>query len=123
MTRLALHIIYGQRTGIASSIFSGIWTVGIRHGWWFAPALTRNRRIGADRPSMPFSEVIPSEDSGLQTFLRNASFLSVAVSWAECWARKIYIGAVEQDVRATIVARIYQLQPAVISSRTKEGKI
>jgi 7-cyano-7-deazaguanine synthase len=57
---------------------------------------------------------------------RNAHFLSVAVSWAEVLgARKIYIGAVEQDSSGYPDCRpaYYEAFNQVIKAGTKEGGI
>ena len=57
---------------------------------------------------------------------RNAHFLSVAVSWAEVLgAKKIYIGAVEQDSSGYPDCRpaYYQAFNQVVKTGTKEGRI
>jgi 7-cyano-7-deazaguanine synthase len=77
------------------------------------PEVSENAQIGAEIPVtyVPF---------------RNAHFLSAAVSWAEVLgARKIFIGAVEQDSSGYPDCRpaYYQAFQQLIRTGTKEGDI
>ena len=127
----ALHVSYGQRTqDREQQSFLGICEVlGIRER-----LIVRNealRAIGGSALTDPNIAVPQSHTLGRDipvTYVpfRNAHFLSVAVSWAEVMgARKIFIGAVEQDSSGYPDCRpaYYDAFNQVIKAGTKEGKI
>jgi len=132
----ALHISYGQRTEERerSSFLAICDRLGIRNRM-----VVRNealRAIGGSaltdsRIAVPESTSVVEHSQGSQipvTYVpfRNAHFLAVAVSWAEVLgARKVYIGAVEQDSSGYPDCRpaYYQAFNQVIKAGTKEGDI
>ena len=127
----ALHVSYGQRTqDREQQSFLGICEVlGIRER-----LIVRNealRAIGGSALTDPNIAVPQSHTLGRDipvTYVpfRNAHFLSVAVSWAEVMgARRIFIGAVEQDSSGYPDCRpaYYDAFNQVIKAGTKEGKI
>jgi len=76
--------------------------------------------------AVPESQAIGHDIPVTYVPFRNAHFLSVAVSWAEVLgAKKIYIGAVEQDSSGYPDCRpaYYQAFNEVIKAGTKEGGI
>jgi 7-cyano-7-deazaguanine synthase len=127
----ALHVSYGQRTQERErQAFLGICDqLGIRDR-----LLVRNEALAAIGGSALTDHsiaVTEAHDIGQDipvTYVpfRNAHFLSVAVSWAEVLgARKIYIGAVEQDSSGYPDCRpaYYQAFNEVVKLGTKEGNI
>jgi len=130
----ALHVSYGQRTeareakafagvcdrlGISermlmrNPVFRAIGGSALTDESIAVPEAEDGKRIGADIPVtyVPF---------------RNAHFLAAAVSWAEVLgARKIYIGAVEQDSSGYPDCRpaYYRAFNEVIKAGTREGTI
>ena len=127
----AVHISYGQRTeGRERKAFLRICDrLGIRDR-----LLVRNEALGAIGGSaltdpniaVPESHAIGRDIPVTYVPFRNAHFLSVAVSWAEVLgARKIYIGAVEQDSSGYPDCRpaYYQAFNQVLRTGTKDGNI
>ena len=127
----ALHISYGQRTEERERCaFLGICDrLGIRKR-----LLIKNdalRAIGGSaltdaKIAVPESHTIGTEIPVTYVPFRNAHFLSVAVSWAEVLgARKVYIGAVEQDSSGYPDCRpaYYEAFNEVIRRGTKDGNI
>ena len=127
----ALHVSYGQRTEkrerrAFSAICDGL---GIRDR-----LIVNNQALSAiggsaltDRGiAVPETHKIGRDIPVTYVPFRNAHFLAVAVSWAEViGARKIYIGAVEQDSSGYPDCRpaYYQAFNQVIKAGTKEGNI
>ena len=127
----AVHVSYGQRTEQRElKAFLGICDrLGIRDR-----LVVRNealRAIGGSALTDPGIAVPEAHQIGHEvpvTYVpfRNAHFLSVAVSWAEVLdARKIYIGAVEQDSSGYPDCRpaYYEAFNQVIRAGTKAGNI
>jgi 7-cyano-7-deazaguanine synthase len=127
----ALHISYGQRTQEREKrAFLEICDrLGIRDR-----LLVRNEALSAiggsaltdKNISVPQSLEIGRGISVTYVPFRNAHFLSVAVSWAEVLgAKKIYIGAVEQDSSGYPDCRpaYYSAFNEVVKAGTKEGNI
>jgi len=76
--------------------------------------------------AVPESHLLGPEIPVTYVPFRNAHFLAVAVSWAEVLgARKVYIGAVEQDSSGYPDCRpaYYEAFNQVVRAGTKEGKI
>src|SRR5437660_8686826 len=132
----AVHISYGQRTEAREAeSFAGVCDrLGISKRMLLRnPAL---RQIGGSALTDE-SIAVPEVEEGGGTKIgqqipvtyvpfRNAHFLAAAVSWAEVLgARKIYIGAVEQDSSGYPDCRpeYYQAFNQVIRVGTKEGGI
>jgi 7-cyano-7-deazaguanine synthase len=127
----AVHISYGQRTEDRERrAFTVICDrLGIRNR-----LTVRNdalRAIGGSALTDPTIPVPESHSIGHEvpvTYVpfRNAHFLSVAVSWAEVLgAKKVYIGAVEQDSSGYPDCRpeYYQAFNQVVKAGTKNGDI
>jgi 7-cyano-7-deazaguanine synthase len=131
----ALHISYGQRTEARErqSFLAICDRLNIQH-----KLLIRNEALRAIGGSAltDTSIAVPAADATLQPIghdipvtyvpFRNAHFLAAAVSWAEVLgARKIYIGAVEQDSSGYPDCRpaYYEAFNRVIQAGTKEGTI
>src|SRR5205814_2986038 len=127
----ALHISYGQRTEEREKrAFLEICDrLAVRER-----LMVRNealRAIGGsaltdESISVPESHEIGRDIPITYVPFRNAHFLSVAVSWAEVLgAKKIYIGAVEQDSSGYPDCRpaYYEAFNEVIRTGTKEGEI
>ena len=127
----ALHISYGQRTELREKqAFIEICDRLRIHD----RLMVRNeslRAIGGsaltDKSlSVPESNEIGRDIPITYVPFRNAHFLSVAVSWAEVLsAKKIYIGAVEQDSSGYPDCRpaYYRAFNEVIKAGTKQGNI
>ena len=130
----ALHVTYGQRTEAreARSFAAVCERLGISRRM-----LLRNpafRQIGGSALTDE-SIAVPEAEEGKRrgeeipvTYVpfRNAHFLSAAVSWAEVLgARRIYIGAVEQDSSGYPDCRpeYYRAFNEVIKAGTREGTI
>jgi 7-cyano-7-deazaguanine synthase len=127
----AVHVSYGQRTEererhAFESICQGL---GIRDR-----LIVNNEALSAIGGSaltdpkivVPESHKIGRDIPVTYVPFRNAHFLAVAVSWAEViGARKIYIGAVEQDSSGYPDCRpaYYDAFNQVIKAGTKEGNI
>jgi len=130
----ALHFSYGQRTEQKElvSARSVAEIVGVKH---FLPIhLDLFRQIGGSAltdtsiavPSAPSTEKIGHEIPVTYVPFRNAHFLSAAVSWAEVLdAKKIFIGAVEQDSSGYPDCRpaYYTAFNQLIRTGTREGDI
>jgi 7-cyano-7-deazaguanine synthase len=136
----ALHVSYGQRTERREqqSFLAICQRLNIQN-----KLLVRNEALRAvggsaltdEKIAVPASPAISSDHAaGNQlhnipvTYVpfRNAHFLAVAVSWAEVLgAKKIYIGAVEQDSSGYPDCRpaYYEAFNQVIKAGTKEGNI
>ena len=127
----AVHVSYGQRTEDRErKAFNSICDrLGIRDR-----LIVRNdalRAIGGSALTDPTIPVPESQSIGHDipvTYVpfRNAHFLSVAVSWAEVLgARKVYIGAVEQDSSGYPDCRpeYYRAFNEVVKAGTKDGRI
>jgi 7-cyano-7-deazaguanine synthase len=127
----AVHVSYGQRTEQRElkAFLDVCDRLGIR-----ARLVVRNealRAIGGSALTDPGIAVPEAQHIGQEvpvTYVpfRNAHFLSVAVSWAEVLdARKIYIGAVEQDSSGYPDCRpaYYEAFNQVIRAGTKAGTI
>jgi 7-cyano-7-deazaguanine synthase len=130
-TAAAVHVSYGQRTEERErQAFSGICDrLGIKDR-----LLVRNdalRTIGGsaltDREiAVPDAHTIGKDIPVTYVPFRNAHFLAVAVSWAEVLgAKKVYIGAVEQDSSGYPDCRpaYYEAFNRVVRAGTKAGTI
>jgi 7-cyano-7-deazaguanine synthase len=131
----ALHFSYGQRTE-ARELASATQIARLTGAKEFFP-LTMDlfRRIGGSALTDRTIEVpkAPAEETAIGTEIpvtyvpfRNAHFLSAAVSWAEVvGAKKIFIGAVEQDSSGYPDCRpaYYDAFNELIRQGTKEGDI
>ena len=130
----ALHFSYGQRTeqrelASASAVAE---TLGVRQ---FLPLrIDLFRQIGGSALTdlnMPVPNAPPAEEIGKEipvTYVpfRNAHFLSAAVSWAEVLgAKRIFIGAVEQDSSGYPDCRpaYYTAFNQLIRTGTRDGDI
>ena len=127
----ALHVSYGQRTEARERrAFLGICErLGIRQ-----KLLVRNdalHAVGGSALTDPDIAVPRAAEIGREipiTYVpfRNAHFLAAAVSWAEVLgAKKVYIGAVEQDSSGYPDCRpaYYQAFNQVVKAGTKLGDI
>ena len=127
----AVHVSYGQRTEHRERrAFEGVCDrLGIRDR-----LVVRNealRAIGGSaltdgNIAVPESHAIGNDIPVTYVPFRNAHLLSVAVSWAEVLgAKKVYIGAVEQDSSGYPDCRpaYYQAFNEVVKAGTKEGVI
>lgn len=132
----ALHFSYGQRTEArewqaAQEVAGALNFERILH-----LKIDLFRRIGGSAltdpsiavPNAPPGEKAPIGASVPVTYVpfRNAHFLSAAVSWAEVLgAKKIYIGAVEQDSSGYPDCRpaYYEAFQQLIRTGTREGNI
>ncbi len=130
----ALHFSYGQRTE-AKELASAKEIARLTGAKEFL-SLTMDlfRRIGGSAltdetiavPDAPAEEAIGAEIPVTYVPFRNAHFLSAAVSWAEVvGAKKIFIGAVEQDSSGYPDCRpsYYEAFNELIRQGTKEGDI
>jgi len=130
----AVHFSYGQRTEARelASARSIAETLGF-HGFLHltidlfsligGSALTDS---GIAVPKAPATESIGESVPVTYVPFRNAHFLAAAVSWAEVLgAKKIFIGAVEQDSSGYPDCRpaYYEAFQQVIRTGTKEGSI
>jgi 7-cyano-7-deazaguanine synthase len=130
----ALHFSYGQRTERRelTSARAVAEAVGVRQ---FLPLrMDLFRQIGGSAltdvniavPDAPAAEQIGTEIPVTYVPFRNAHFLSAAVSWAEVLgAKKIFIGAVEQDSSGYPDCRpaYYAAFQQLIQTGTREGDI
>lgn len=130
----ALHFSYGQRTEQRelASATAVAELVGVKQ---FLPLrLDLFRQIGGSAltdPSIAVPDAPPVEKIGQEipvTYVpfRNAHFLAAAVSWAEVLgAKKIFIGAVEQDSSGYPDCRpaYYDVFNQLIRTGTREGDI
>jgi 7-cyano-7-deazaguanine synthase len=127
----AVHVSYGQRTEDRErrSFMTICDRLGIRDR-----LVVRNealRAIGGSaltdtHIAVPEATAIGREVPVTYVPFRNAHFLAVAVSWAEVLgARKVYIGAVEQDSSGYPDCRpaYYKAFNEVVRAGTKEGRI
>lgn len=127
----ALHVSYGQRTeGRERKAFDRICDrLGIEHRLAIRNDILR--AIGGSALTDISIKIPESQPLGVEipvTYVpfRNAHFLSAAVSWAEViGAKKIYIGAVEQDSSGYPDCRpaYYQAFNEVIRAGTRDGNI
>ncbi|RZU40695.1 7-cyano-7-deazaguanine synthase QueC [Edaphobacter modestus] len=130
----ALHFSYGQRTE-AKELASAKEIARLTGAKEFLPLkMDLFRRIGGSAltdetiavPDAPAEEAIGAEIPVTYVPFRNAHFLSAAVSWAEVvGAKKIFIGAVEQDSSGYPDCRpsYYEAFNELIRQGTKEGDI
>ncbi len=130
----ALHFSYGQRTERRelTSARAVAEAVAVRQ---FLPLrMDLFRQIGGSAltdmkiavPEAPAAEQIGTEIPVTYVPFRNAHFLSAAVSWAEALgAKKIFIGAVEQDSSGYPDCRpaYYAAFQRLIQTGTREGDI
>src|SRR5712692_5954134 len=127
----AVHISYGQRTEEREqrAFFAICDRLGIPNR-----LIVRNealRAIGGSaltdsNIAVPESHAIGRDIPVTYVPFRNAHFLAVAVSWAEVLgARKVYIGAVEQDSSGYPDCRpaYYEAFNRVVRAGTREGRI
>ncbi len=131
----ALHFSYGQRTEArewqaAQDVAGALNFQRILH-----LKIDLFRRIGGSALTDPSIAVpnAPLEEAAIGTSIpvtyvpfRNAHFLSAAVSWAEVLgAKRIYIGAVEQDSSGYPDCRpaYYEAFQQLIRTGTREGEI
>jgi 7-cyano-7-deazaguanine synthase len=131
----ALHFSYGQRTE-AKELVSATGIARLTGAKEFLPLrMDLFRRIGGSAltdatiavPEAPAEEAaIGAEIPVTYVPFRNAHFLSAAVSWAEVvGAKKVFIGAVEQDSSGYPDCRpaYYEAFNELIRRGTKEGDI
>jgi 7-cyano-7-deazaguanine synthase len=131
----ALHFSYGQRTE-AKELASATEIARLTGAKEFLPLrMDLFRRIGGSAltdetisvPEAPAEEAaIGAEIPVTYVPFRNAHFLSAAVSWAEVvGAKKVFIGAVEQDSSGYPDCRLayYDAFNELIRRGTKEGDI
>lgn len=130
----ALHCSYGQRTE-QRELDSARQLATLLNVRQFLPLrLDLFRRIGGSAltdPDIPVPDAPPAEKIGQEipvTYVpfRNAHFLSAAVSWAEVLgAKKIFIGAVEQDSSGYPDCRpaYYEAFNRLIQTGTRHGEI
>ncbi|MBS1821707.1 MAG: 7-cyano-7-deazaguanine synthase QueC [Acidobacteria bacterium] len=131
----ALHFGYGQRTE-ARELAAATEIARLTGAKQFLPLkMDLFRRIGGSAltdatiavPDAPMEEAsIGTEIPVTYVPFRNAHFLSAAVSWAEVvGAKRVFIGAVEQDSSGYPDCRpaYYQAFNALIRQGTKEGDI
>ena len=130
----ALHVSYGQRTERRelASAHAVADAIGIRQ---FLPLrMDLFREIGGSAltdasvavPDAPVFEAIGQQIPVTYVPFRNANFLSAAVSWAEVLgAKKIFIGAVEQDSSGYPDCRtaFYAAFQHLIQTGTRNGDI
>ena len=130
----ALHFSYGQRTEHRelASARAVAEIAGARQ--FLALRIDLFRQIGGSAltdlniavPDAPAVETIGQEIPVTYVPFRNAHFLSAAVSWAEVLgAKKIFIGAVEQDSSGYPDCRpaYYEAFQQLIRTGTREGDI
>ncbi len=130
----ALHISYGQRTenrelksarAVAEALgFSGFLPLSI--GIFREIGGSALTDISIAVPNASPGEVIGASIPVTYVPFRNAHFLSAAVSWAEVLgAKKIFIGAVEQDSSGYPDCRpeYYQAFQRLIQTGTRDGDI
>ncbi|WP_158751283.1 7-cyano-7-deazaguanine synthase QueC [Acidobacterium sp. S8] len=130
----AVHFSYGQRT--EAKELASARTVANKLGFkdFLHLKIDLFRRIGGSAltdtsiavPEAPAGEQIGAEIPVTYVPFRNAHFLSAAVSWAEVLgAKKILIGAVEQDSSGYPDCRpaYYEAFQQLIRMGTKEGDI
>jgi 7-cyano-7-deazaguanine synthase len=130
----ALHFSYGQRTERRelASARAVAKSVGVRK--FLALRIDLFRQIGGSAltdvniavPHVPTAEQIGAEIPVTYVPFRNAHFLSAAVSWAEViGAKKIFIGAVEQDSSGYPDCRpaYYAAFQQLIRTGTRDGEI
>lgn len=130
----ALHISYGQRTEkrelesarqVAEALgFRGFLPLSIGLFREIGGSALTDSSIAV--PDAPASEVIGASIPVTYVPFRNAHFLSAAVSWAEViGAKKIFIGAVEQDSSGYPDCRpqYYEAFQRLIQTGTREGDI
>src|SRR4030088_3624746 len=127
----AVHVSYGQRTEERErQAFLAI----CRRLKIHDKLMVRNealRAIGGsaltdEGIAVPDSEAVGHDVPVTYVPFRNAHFLAVAVSWAEVLgARKVYIGAVEQDSSGYPDCRpaYYEAFNRVVRAGTREGRI
>lgn len=131
----ALHFSYGQRTE-TRELAAATEIARLTGAKQFLPLkMDLFRRIGGSAltdatiavPDAPMEEAsIGTEIPVTYVPFRNAHFLSAAVSWAEVvGAKRVFIGAVEQDSSGYPDCRpaYYQAFNALIRQGTKEGDI
>lgn len=130
----ALHFSYGQRTEQRelTSARAVAEAVGVQE---FLPLrIELFRQIGGSAltdasitvPDAPMAEAIGQQIPVTYVPFRNANFLAAAVSWAEVLdARKIFIGAVEQDSSGYPDCRpaFYDAFNRLIQTGTRNGDI
>ncbi len=130
----ALHFSYGQRTERRelASARAVAEIIGVHQ--FLAVRIDLFRQIGGSAltdPDIPVPDAPPIEKIGEEipvTYVpfRNAHFLSAAVSWAEVLgAKKIFIGAVEQDSSGYPDCRpaYYTAFNQLIRTGTRDGDI
>ncbi len=130
----AIHFSYGQRTEARelASAQAVANTLGFKD--FLHLKIDLFRRIGGSAltdasiavPEVSINGLIGSEIPVTYVPFRNAHFLSAAVSWAEVLgAKKIFIGAVEQDSSGYPDCRpaYYEAFQQLICTGTKEGDI
>jgi len=130
----AIHFSYGQRTEAREleSARAVANTLGFKD--FLHLKIDLFRRIGGSAltdasiavPEVPENGQIGAEIPVTYVPFRNAHFLSAAVSWAEVLgAKKIFIGAVEQDSSGYPDCRpaYYEAFQQLIRTGTKEGDI
>ena len=130
----ALHISYGQRTErrelesarqVADALgFRGFLPLSIGIFREIGGSALTDATIAV--PDAPAGEVIGASIPVTYVPFRNAHFLSAAVSWAEViGAKKIFIGAVEQDSSGYPDCRpqYYEAFQRLIQTGTRDGDI
>ncbi len=130
----ALHFSYGQRTEQRElqSAHAVAAALGIQH--FLALRMDLFRQIGGSAltdtsiaiPDAPAAAEIGAQIPVTYVPFRNAHFLSAAVSWAEVvGAKKIFIGAVEQDSSGYPDCRpaYYHAFQQLIRTGTRDGGI
>jgi 7-cyano-7-deazaguanine synthase len=134
----AVHFSYGQRTGRRELESSRAVAEALNFAQFLPLEIDIFRQIGGsaltdstiDVPeapeSEPIGEIIASSIPVTYVPFRNAHFLSAAISWAEVLgAKKVFIGAVEQDSSGYPDCRpaYYEAFQQLIRTGTREGDI
>jgi 7-cyano-7-deazaguanine synthase len=130
----ALHFSYGQRTAGREFKSASQIAEALHFQDFLRLTIDIFRRIGGSAltdtgiavPQAPAHEPIGQSVPVTYVPFRNAHFLSAAVSWAEVLgARRIFIGAVEQDSSGYPDCRpaYYEAFQQVIRTGTRDGEI
>ena len=130
----AVHFSYGQRTERRELESARAVAEALHFAKFFPLRIDIFRQIGGSAltdasiavPDAPAQEKIGAEIPVTYVPFRNAHFLAAAVSWAEVLgAKKVFIGAVEQDSSGYPDCRpaYYQAFQQLIRTGTRDGDI